>query len=53
MNRPLAEKLETLDRVLAVIARRFDVRPFSERLDESPEGAGRKSPPRSMLDQGR
>jgi len=34
MKRPLAEKLEMLDRALDVIARAFEVRPFAERLDE-------------------
>jgi len=34
MKRPLREKLELLDRALALIARQFEVRPFAERLDE-------------------
>ena len=53
MNRPLTEKLEMLDQVLEVIARRFDPRPFAERLDEAPEGAGRKPRAGSMLGESR
>ena len=34
MDRPLDQKLEMLDRVLELIARRFETRPFAERLDE-------------------
>ena len=38
MKRPLQEKLDMLDRVLEIIARRFEVRPFSERRDEGSSG---------------